>query len=77
MAAITIKENTWQDLVRAARRRRKNPEVLADQALCEFLQRLADEELLEKSSRAAQKAPFDIRDTEELIRQHRKRKKQS
>jgi hypothetical protein len=30
--------------------------------------------LLEKSSRAAQKNRFTLRDTEEIIRKHRKRK---
>jgi hypothetical protein len=43
--------------------------------LREFLQRQADEELLEESSRAAQKTTFDINETEEIIRQYRKRKK--
>ncbi|MSQ93334.1 MAG: hypothetical protein EXR98_02120 [Gemmataceae bacterium] len=75
MVEVSIQENTWQGLVQVARRRRKKPADLADEALREFLQRQADEELLEKSSRAAQKTSFHIRDTEEIIRQHRKRKK--
>ncbi len=77
MAEVTIQENTWHELVKAARRQRKKPESLADQALREFLERHADEELLEKSSLAAQKTSFLIRDTEEIIRQHRKRKKKA
>jgi predicted nucleic acid-binding protein len=75
VAEVTIKESVWQELVQVARRRRKKPEHLADAALREFLQRQADEELLEKSSRAAQKTSFPISQTEELIRQYRKRKK--
>ena len=75
MAEITIQENIWQGMVKVARRRRKKPEKLADAVLLEFLQRQEDEELLEESSRAAQKARFHINDTEEIIRRYRKRKK--
>ena len=75
MAELTVSEKVWRELVEVARRRRTKPESLADAALREFLQRQADEELLEKSSRAAQKTSFPISETEEIIRQHRKRKK--
>jgi hypothetical protein len=75
VAEVTIQETTWQDLLRVARKRRKKPEILADQALREFLQRQADEDLLEQSSRAARDAPFRTRDTEEIIREYRKQKK--
>ncbi len=74
MAEVTIREKTWHSLVAAARKRGKKPETLADEALDDFLQREADEALLEKSSRAAQKNRFTLRDTEEIIRKHRKRK---
>ena len=74
MAEITIREKVWQELVAIARRRHQKPEELADAALREFLQRQADEELLEQSSRAARDAEFPIRATEEIIRQHRRRK---
>ena len=77
MAELTIKETVWRKLVQVARRRRKRPEVLANVALREFLQRQADEELLERSSHAAQRTSFSIGQTEELIRQYRKRKKRS
>lgn len=75
MPEITIQEPLWRQLVQAARRRRKRPADLADTAVREFLERQADEELLAKSSRAAQKTAFQIGDTEEVIRKHRKRKK--
>ena len=77
MAEITVTEKVWRQLVEVAQRRRTKPENLADAALREFLQRQADEELLTKSSRAAQKTSFPISETEEIIRQHRKRKKKS
>ncbi|MBI3821885.1 MAG: hypothetical protein HY289_04300 [Planctomycetes bacterium] len=75
MAEVTIKEKIWMELVEVARRRRKKPEDLADVALREFLQREDDEELLQQSNHAAQQAPFPISQTEEIIRQHRKRKR--
>lgn len=75
VAEVTITEGTWQGLVKIARQRRKKPDALADEALREFLQREADEELLERSAQATQKTEFAIRDTEEIIRKHRTRKK--
>jgi hypothetical protein len=77
MAEITIQEQLWQNLVKEARRRRKKPEELADAVLREYFERLADEELLEKSSRAAQATSFRASETEEIIRQFRKRKKKT
>ena len=74
MAELTVKDKVWQALVEFARRHRKKPEDLAHAALRDFLQRQADEELLERSSRAGKKMPFRIADTEEIIRQYRKRK---
>ena len=75
LAEVTIKESTWKGLVKVARQRGKNPGTLADEALRDFLEREVDEELLERSSQAAQKTGFAIRDTEEIIRKQRKRKK--
>ena len=77
MAEVSIQENTCQGLVQVARRRHKKPEKLADAVLREFLERQEDEELLAESSRAAQRAPFHISETEEIIRQYRKRKKKA
>jgi hypothetical protein len=75
MAELTIEENTWKGLVQIARRRRKTPEKLAAAVLREYLQRQADEELLQESSQAAQKTRFHISETEAIIRRHRQRKK--
>ena len=73
MADLIVKEAIWKEIVEIAKRRRKKPEELANVALREFLQREADEELLRQSNRAAQKTRFPISETEEIIRQHRKR----
>jgi predicted transcriptional regulator len=75
MAEVTIRENIWRRLVEVARVRRQSPQSLADAALREFLRREADEELLERSSRAARATGFPLGQTEEIIRQHRQRKK--
>jgi hypothetical protein len=74
MAEVIIEEAVWKELTQVARRRHKKPEQLADDVLREFLQKQADEDLLAKSSRAAQKTAFPIGKTEALIREHRKRK---
>jgi hypothetical protein len=46
---------------------------LAERVLHEFIQRAADEELLARSERAARRAQFRMEDTEEVLRQYRRR----
>ena len=75
MPEVTIQDTVWQGLVEVAKKRRQKPETLAGAVLREFLQRQADEELLAKSAAAAKKTAFHLADTEEVIRQFRKRKK--
>ena len=75
MPEVTIQENVWQGLVQVAKKRRQKPEALARAVLREFLKRQADEDLLAQSAHAANKTSFRISDTEEVIRQFRKRKK--
>jgi hypothetical protein len=74
MAEIIIREPLWRDLVVLARKKRKKPELLASEALRSFVERLADEELLARSSRAARRSRFPVAQTEELVRRHRRRK---
>jgi hypothetical protein len=74
---IRIREKLWQDLVAVARKRRQRAESLADDAVSEYLQRVADEDLLHRSERAARKAKFRIGDTERIIRKWRKNRKGS
>jgi hypothetical protein len=61
----------WKDLVSAAEKQRRKPETLANQALEDFLQRIADEELLSGSARAARRASLRMANTEQAIREYR------
>ncbi|MDQ3812498.1 MAG: hypothetical protein M3347_00950 [Armatimonadota bacterium] len=71
MAEMTIQESLWDDLVVIAKQRRQQPQELVQQVLREYIQRLADEDLLDRSARAARCAKFHMRDTEAILRQHR------
>jgi hypothetical protein len=73
MPEVKIRQGIWKELVAAAERHRQKPEALANQVLRDFLQRMADEELLARSASAARRSPLRIRDTEEVIRRHRKK----
>lgn len=77
MAEVTIKDQLWQGIKTVARRKRRKPERLAETVLQEFLLRQADEQLLSRSEHAARRSPFRIEDTEEMIRQYRRRKRKA
>jgi hypothetical protein len=74
MAEVKIRDRVWEDIKSAAARQGEQPEAMANRALQEYLGRLADEELLARSSKAARRAPFRTADTEKAIRQYRRRK---
>ena len=74
MPDLTIRERLWADLVEVAGRQRKKPETLAQQVLLEYIQRVSDEELLDRSTAAARRAPFRIDSTEEVVRNFRQKK---
>lgn len=74
MPAVEIRQGIWNDLLVAAQRQRRKPDTLANEALRDFLQRMADEELLSHSTRAARRAPLRMADTEEAIREYRRKK---
>jgi len=74
MHAVKIRQSLWNDLQTAAEKQRQKPETLADQAVREFLQRMADEELLAGSARAARRSPLRAADTVEVIRRYRRMK---
>ena len=76
MPDLTIRKGLWDNLVVVAEKQRKKPQTLALQAIQEFVQRMSDEELLERSAVTARRAPFRMEATEEVIRIAR-RKKQS
>ena len=48
--------------------------MLAQQVLSDYLQQVADEELLSRSARAARRARFKTDATEEIVRRYRRRK---
>ncbi len=77
MPEIRIREKLWQDLVAVARKRRQRAESLAENAVSEYLQRVADEDLLHRSECTARKVKFRIGDTERIIRKWRKNRKGS
>lgn len=74
MAQLTIPEKLWRQFATVAQQRQQKPARLAEKLLRDYLQRLADEDLLVRSERAARGQPFRIDEAEELVRQHRRRK---
>ena len=74
MPDLRIRQGLWNDLQAAAARHGEPPESLANKALQEFLDRLADGELIARSQRAARRSKLRIGDTEQAIRRHRARK---
>jgi hypothetical protein len=75
MAEVSIREQLWQDFVAVARQRRRKAERLAETVLRDYVRQVADEELLQRSARAARRTKFPIDQTEELIRRARRRRK--
>ncbi len=75
MVEIEIQDALWDEFAAIARSQRTPPEALAEQVLREFVQRVSDEALLARSERAARRSRFRIEETENIIRQHRSRKR--
>lgn len=74
MAEIKIRESVWHEFEALAQRKRRNPRALAETVLREYVQQVEDEELLESSMmQAAQRAKFREEDTEEIIREYRRK----
>jgi hypothetical protein len=74
MADLTIPNSLWKQLLAVANRHRRKPEAVAESALREYLERLADEKLMTDTVRAAHRAPFRSAETENLVREHRRAK---
>ncbi len=74
MPAVSIRASLWSNLVAVAEKKRKKPEALAQQVLSDYVQQVADEELLSRSARAARRARFKTGETEEVVRRYRRRK---
>jgi hypothetical protein len=75
MAELTIQEALWNDFVAVAQREQTPPQELAERVLRDYIQRVSDEELLARSERAGRRASFRVASTEEIVRQHRSRKR--
>jgi hypothetical protein len=73
MVELEIQDALWHEFVAIARRHRTPPSELAERVLREYVQRVSDEALLARSEQAARRARFRIEDTEEVVRQHRRR----
>ena len=74
MAEVRIRERLWQDFIALAHREHHQPTALAKRLLREYIQRAKDEELDARIRRTARRAKFRIENTEEIIRQYRRRK---
>jgi hypothetical protein len=75
MPALKIRQDLWNDLQAAAAKKGEPAESLVNKALQEFLNRVADEELIARSQGAARRAKLRIGDTELAIRRQRARKR--
>jgi hypothetical protein len=73
MPDVMIPDDVWDDFAKLARRSRRKPEAVLEALLHDYVQQIRLEALLAYSERAAQRAPFDIEETEEIIRQLRKK----
>lgn len=71
---VKIPKWLWEEFKGCAKRRRRKPEFLVQQVAFDYVQRVTDAQLLADSRRDAQRAKFRIQDTEELIRQLRRRR---
>lgn len=71
MQQIAVEPRLWSDIVTIADRKHQRPDAIIRQALREYLQRAADEELLIRSERAARRAPYRASQAEEIVRRHR------
>ncbi len=76
MASISlpVQDHLWKRFLDLARARRRKPETLAAEVLAEGLQRLIAEKLYEDTCKEAGRAQFREEDTEEVIRQWRRKK---
>ena len=75
MPDLTIRKGLWADFVEVAEKQHKNPEKLVQQVLSDYIQRVSDEELLDRSLAAGRRASFRIESTEKVLREYRHKKR--
>lgn len=73
MPELNIRKGLWDEFVAVAERQKKTPENLAQQVLRDYIQQFTDEELLERSSTAARRAPFRMSGSEDVVRHYRRK----
>lgn len=72
MPELKISQGVWNDFVAIAEKQKRKPEALAQDVLRDFIQNSTDEELLERSCAAARHMPVRIKETADVIRDHRR-----
>jgi hypothetical protein len=75
LAEIVIQETLWKDVVPLARRRHQKVAALVEQVLRDYVQQVADEELLARSARAARLVKFRMQESEEIVKRFRESRK--
>ena len=75
MAELTLEPTLWREWTALAKRKRSTPGQLAELALRDYLGRMADEELLTQSRRAARKIPVTAAAIDKAIKERRSKKR--
>jgi hypothetical protein len=75
MPELAIRQKLWDEFRLVAERQNRRPEALAQQVLREYVKRCSDEELIARSSELACRAPFALKETEEVIGGYRRQKR--
>ena len=70
-----IREKLWKELVALARQRHQKAVALVEQVLRDYVQRVADEDLLSRSACAARQTRFRMQETEAIVKKSRDSRK--
>ena len=75
-AEIKLDAELWEQFVQAARKRKRNPISLLTDYIREFLEIQEDRQLDEEIQTEAQSSGYREEDAVEIVRQHRREKKE-
>ncbi len=75
-AEIKLDAKLWEQFVQAARKNKRNPISLLTDYIREFLEIQEDRQLDEEIQVEAQSSSYDEEDAVEIVRQHRREKKE-
>jgi len=73
---IKLDAQLWEQFVRAARKRKRNPVSLLTDYIREFLEIQEDRQLDEEIQAEAQRSGYQEEDAVEIVRQYRREKKE-